>query len=117
MIKIDMERITEIARDKMHQEIEQCTNLTEPNVVKASQDLDQKILEEMLAQDPVIENQYLKRVQLQQNENIRKLQNELDITKRQLSLAKEVVRLYQQGFDVKRALTVITAQAVREGIM
>lgn len=117
MSKIDMERATDNARDKMHEEIRQCTNLTEPSVIKASQDLDQKVLKEMLAQDPVVENNYLKRVQLQQNENIRKLQNELDITKRQLSLAKEVVRLYRQGFDVKRALTVITAQAVREGIM
>lgn len=117
MSNIDMERATERSRDKMHSAIKQCSNLTDSDVVKASEDLDNKVLEEMLAQDPLIENQYLKRVQLQQNENIRKLQNELDITKRQLSLAKEVVRLYQQGFDVKRALTVITAQAVREGIM
>ena len=116
-MKIDKEVTTEQSRDKMHSAIKQCSNLTDSNVVKASEDLDKKVLEEMLAQDPVIENSYLKRVQLQQNEQIRKLQSELDKTNEQLRLAKEVVRLYQQGIDVQKALTVITAQAVREGII
>ena len=116
-MKIDKEVTTEQARDKMHSAIKQCSNLTDSNVVKASEDLDKKVLEEMLAQDPKIENSYLKRVQLQQNEQIRKLQSELDKTNEQLRLAKEVVRLYQQGIDVQKALTVITAQAVREGII
>ena len=116
-MKIDTERATELSRDKMHSAIKQCSNLTDSNVVKASEDLDKKVLEEMLAQDPKIENSYLKRVQLQQNEQIRKLQSELDKTNERLRLAKEVVRLYQQGIDVQKALTVITAQAVREGII
>ena len=116
-MKIDTERATELSRDKMHSVIKQCSNLTDSNVVKASEDLDKKVLEEMLAQNPKIENSYLKRVQLQQNEQIRKLQSELDKTNEQLRLAKEVVRLYQQGIDVQKALTVITAQAVREGII
>ena len=116
-MKIDMEVTTEQARENMHNQINNSEKLTDLNVVKASQDLDNKILEDMLRQDPKIENSYLKRVQLQQNEQIRKLQSELDKTNEQLRLAKEVVRLYQQGIDVKRALTVITAQAVREGII
>ena len=116
-MNIDTERATELSRDKMHSAIKQCSNLTDSNVVKASEDLDKKVLEEMLEQNPKIENSYLKRVQLQQNEQIRKLQSELNITNERLRLAKEVVRLYQQGIDVKRALTVITAQAIREGIL
>lgn len=116
-MKIDMEVTTEQARENMNKEIDKHEELTHPDVVKASQKLDHKIFEDMLKQDPKIENAYLKRVQLQQNEQIRKLQSELDITNEKLRLAKEVVRLYQQGFDVKRALTVITAQAVREGII
>ena len=116
-MKIDTERATELSRDKMHSAIKQCSSLTDSNVVKASEDLDKKVLEEMLAQDPKIENSYLKRVQLKQNEQIRKLQSELSIANDRLRLAKEVVRLYQQGIDVKGALTVITAQAVREGII
>lgn len=115
-MKIDMEVTTEQARENLHDVLNRCGRGTQ-EVQKASEDLDEKILQDMLRQDPKIENAYLKRVQLQQNEQIRKLQSELDITKRQLSLAKEVVRLYQQGIDVKRALTVITAQAVREGII
>lgn len=116
-MNIDTERATELSRDKMYSAITQCSNLTDSNVVKASEDLDKMVLEEMLAQDPVIENSYLKRVQLQQNEQIRKLQSELDKTNDRLRLAKEILRLYQQGIDVKRALTVITAQAEREGIL
>ena len=72
---------------------------------------------EILRKDPKIENSYLKKVQIQQNDQIRKLQHELNITNEKLKLAKDVVRLYQQGIDVKKALTVITAQAVREGIL
>lgn len=116
-MKIDMEVTTEQARENMYKEIDKADKLTSPNVVKASQELDPKILEDMLKQDPKIENSYLKRVQVQQNETIKKLQNELNITNERLRLAKDVVKLYQQGFDVKRALTVITAQAVREGIL
>lgn len=115
-MKIDMKVTTEQARNDLHDALNKCGRGTK-EVQEASEKLDNKILEEMLRQDPVIENQYLKRVQLQQNEQIRKLQGELDITNEKLRLAKEVVRLYQQGFDVKRALTVITAQAIRAGIM
>lgn len=115
-MKIDMEVTTEQARDNLHLALNRCGRGTD-EVQKASEELDEKILQDMLRQDPKIENSYLKRIQLQQNEQIRKLQSELNITNERLRLAKEVVRLYQQGFDVKRALTVITAQAVREGII
>lgn len=113
---IDIEVTTEQARDTLHKVLSEFGRGTK-EVQEASEKLDSKILEEMLRQDPIIENQYLKRIQLHQNEQIRKLQGELDITNEKLRLAKEVVRLYQQGFDVKRALTVITAQAIRAGIM
>ena len=115
-MKIDKEVTTDQARENLHLALNRCGRGTD-EVQKASEELDEKILQDMLKQNPKIENSYLKRVQLQQNEQIRKLQSELDKTNEQLRLAKEVVRLYQQGIDVQKALTVITAQAVREGIL
>ena len=115
-MKIDKEVTTDQARENLHLALNRCGRGT-GEVQKASEELDEKILQDMLKQNPKIENSYLKRVQLQQNEQIRKLQSELDKTNEQLRLAKEVVRLYQQGIDVQKALTVITAQAVREGII
>lgn len=73
MLNIDMEVTTEQARDNLHLALNRCGRGTK-EVQQASEDLDKKILEDMLRQDPRIENSYLKRVQLQQNEQIRKLQ-------------------------------------------
>ena len=75
-MKIDKEVTTEQARDNLHLALNRCGRGTD-EVQKASEDLDEKILQDMLRQDPVIENIYLRRVIKAKDETIRTLQNKL----------------------------------------
>ena len=116
-MNIDMERATDNARDKMHSAIKQCSNLTDSNVVKASEDLDKKVLEEMLAQDPVIENIYLKRVIKAKDEAIRTLQNKLYEKQRIEDLAEIAVMKHEAGLDALGAIQLAIIEAKKEGIL
>ena len=75
-MKIDKEVTTEQARDNLHLALNRCGRGTD-EVQKASEELDEKILQDMLRQDPVIENIYLRRVIKAKDETIRTLQNKL----------------------------------------
>lgn len=120
MINIDMERATELSRDKMHEEINQCSNLTNPNVVKASQDLDQKVLEEMLAQDPKIENIYLKNVIKSKDQRIRELQDKLfkatEKERRMNDIIESAVMKFECGMMAINAIDLAVKQAREEGL-
>lgn len=93
---------TDQARELMYKEIDNHGELTHSEVVKASQVLDKKILEDML---------------ILNNEKIRELRSKLDKAERQLSLAKEVVKLYEQGIDVRMGIALIEEKARREGVL
>lgn len=120
MLKIEIERATENARDKMHKEMNNSSNLTDSNVVKASQDLDQKILAEMVRQDPVIENIYLKNVIKSKDEQIRTLQNELLKATAQEKRIKDIIEgavmRFESGMMAINAIDLAVKQARAEGL-
>ena len=116
-MNIDTERATELSRDKMHSAIKQCSNLTDSNVVKTSEDLDKKILAEMIRQDPKIENIYLKRVIKAKDETIRTLQNKLYEKQRIEDLAEIAVMKHEVGLDALGAIQLAIIEAKKEGIL
>ena len=115
-MKIDMEVTTEQARENMHNQINNSEKLTDSNVVKASQDLDNKILEDML-KDPVIENQYLKRLLKAKDDRIRALQNKLYEKQRIEDLAEITVMKCEAGLKALNAIQLAVIQARKEGIL
>ncbi|ALR90248.1 Spo0E family sporulation regulatory protein-aspartic acid phosphatase [Clostridium butyricum] len=115
-MKIDMEVTTEQARENMHNQIKNSEKLTDLNVVKASEDLDKKILEEML-RDPVIENQYLKRLLKSKDEQIRNLQNKIYEKNRIEDLAEITVLKCEAGLNALNAIQLAVFEARREGIL
>lgn len=115
-MKIDMEVTTEQARENMHNQIKNSEKLTDLNVVKASEDLDKKILEEML-RDPVIENQYLKRLLKSKDEQIRNLQNKIYEKNRMEDLAEITVMKCEAGLNALNAIQLAVFEARREGIL
>lgn len=115
-MKIDMEVTTEQARENMHNQINNSEKLTDSNVVKASQDLDNKILEDML-KDPVIENQYLKRLLKAKDDKIRTLQNKLYEKQRIEDLAEITVMKCEVGLKALSAIQLAVIQARKEGIL
>lgn len=115
-MKIDMEVTTEQARENMHNQINNSEKLTDSNVVKASQDLDNKILEDML-KDPVIENQYLKRLLKAKDDKIRTLQNKLYEKQRIEDLAEITVMKCESGLKALSAIQLAVIQARKEGIL
>lgn len=115
-MKIDMEVTTEQARENMHNQIKNSEKLTDLNVVKASEDLDKKILEEML-RDPVIENQYLKRLLKSKDEQIRNLQNKIYKKNRIEDLAEITVMKCEAGLNALNAIQLAVFEARREGIL
>ena len=115
-MKIDMEVTTEQARENMHNQINNSEKLTDSNVVKASQDLDNKILEDML-KDPVIENQYLKRLLKAKDDKIRTLQNKLYEKQRIEDLAEITVMKCEAGLKALSAIQLAVIQARKEGIL
>lgn len=115
-MKIDMEVTTEQARENMHNQIKNSEKLTDLNVVKASEDLDKKILEEML-RDPVIENQYLKRLLKSKDEQIRNLQNKIYEKNRIEDLAEITVMKCEAGLNALNVIQLAVFEARREGIL
>lgn len=115
-MKIEMEATTEQARENMHNQIKNSEKLTDLNVVKASEDLDKKILEEML-RDPVIENQYLKRLLKSKDEQIRNLQNKIYEKNRIEDLAEITVMKCEAGLNALNAIQLAVFEARREGIL
>lgn len=115
-MKIDMEVTTEQARENMNKEIDKHEELTHPDVVKASQKLDHKIFEDML-KDPVIENQYLKRLLKAKDDKIRTLQNKLYEKQRIEDLAEITVMKCESGLRALNAIQLAVIQARREGII
>lgn len=111
-----MEVTTEQARENMHNQIKNSEKLTDLNVVKASEDLDKKILEEML-RDPVIENQYLKRLLKSKDEQIRNLQNKIYEKNRIEDLAEITVMKCEAGLNALNAIQLAVFEARREGIL
>ena len=118
---IDMEltsKETEMARDFTHAQIDKSNKLTDSNVVKASQDLDQKILEDMLKQDPKIENRYLKGLIKAKDIQIRDLQNELKRKEQRLiELAEIAVMYYETGLPKYRVERIIGLLKLKEGLL
>lgn len=100
----------------MHNQIKNSEKLTDLNVVKASEDLDKKILEEML-RDPVIENQYLKRLLKSKDEQIRNLQNKIYEKNRIEDLAEITVMKCEAGLNALNAIQLAVFEARREGIL
>lgn len=116
-MSITIKAVTEASRDKMHKEINNSTSLTDDSVVKASQELDQKILAEMIRQDPKIENIYLKRVIKAKDETIRTLQNKLYEKQRIEDLAEITVMKCEAGLDALGAIQLAIIEAKKDGIL
>lgn len=118
---IDMEiasKETEMARDFMHAQIDKSNKLTDSNVVKASQDLDQKILEDMLKQDPKIENKYLKTVIKAKDIEISKLQNEVALKEQKIKDMVEMILMqYELGIPLDRLIRIAKLKAMKEGLL
>lgn len=118
---IDMEltsKETEMARDFMHEQIDKSNKLTDYNVIKASQDLDQKILEDMLKQDPKIENRYLKGLIKAKDIQIRDLQNELQRKEQRLRDIVEIAAMYYEtGLPKYRVERIIGLLKLKEGLL
>lgn len=94
-MEINIEVTTEQARDTLHKVLSEFGRGTK-EVQEASEKLDNKILEEMLRQDPVIENQYLKRLLKAKDEQIRRLQNEISFRNINRDLA-ELAAMYNEA--------------------
>ena len=116
-MSITIKAVTEASRDKMHKEINNSTSLTDDSVVKASQELDQKILAEMIRQDPKIENIYLKNVIKSKDQEIRTLQNKLYAKQRIEDLAEIAVMKHEAGLNALGAIQLAIIEAKKEGII
>jgi len=116
---IDMEvTSTERARDFMHKQIDKSNKLTDSNVIKASQELDQKILEAMLKQDPKIENKYLKTVIKSKDIQISRLQNEVALREEKIrDMVELIVMQYELGLPLDRLIRIAKLKAMKEGIL
>lgn len=116
-MSITIKAVTEASRDNMYNQINKSERLTDDSVVKASEELDQKILAEMCRQDPVIENIYLRRVIKAKDETIRTLQNKLYEKQRIEDLAEIAVMKHEAGLDALGAIQLAVIQARKEGIL
>lgn len=80
--------------------------------------MDQKVLEEMLRQDPKIENNYLKRVIKAKDIQISNLQNEkLVLSRRIQDLIDLAVMNVESGLTIQSALEKMKILAMKEGIL
>lgn len=86
--------------------------------LKESEEMDQKVLEEMLKQDPKIENSYLKRVIKAKDIQISNLQNEkLVLSRRIQDLIDLAVMNVEAGLTIQSALEKMKILAMKEGIL
>ncbi|CAI3547910.1 Spo0E family sporulation regulatory protein-aspartic acid phosphatase [Clostridium neonatale] len=115
---IDMElKTTENARNFMHKQIDKFGRDSK-EALKASQDLDQKILEGMLKQDPKIENKYLRTVIKSKDIQISRLQNEIQRKEQRLrELAEIAVMYYETDLPKYRVERIIGLLKLKEGIL
>lgn len=102
----------EYNRAKLHEAIINF-NRGDERIQKASEEMDQKILGEMLKQDPAIEINYLKRIVKSKDMQIRDLQNELRIRE----LAEIVTMKYEAGLSIAIAVRQAIITAMKEGIL
>ncbi len=108
----------ENTRTNLHLKINESEKLTDSKVVKVSEEMDQKVLEEMLRQDPKIENNYLKRVIKAKDIQIANLENENTILKTRLKdLIELAVMNVEAGLTIKRALEILKSDVMKEGIL
>ena len=119
-MSITIKAVTEASRDNMYNQINKSERLTDDSVVKASQELDQKILAEMLAQDPKIENIYLKNVIKSKDQEIRTLQkknyeNEVKL-QRINDIIESAVMKFECGMMAINAIDLAVKQAREEGL-
>lgn len=120
-MSITIKAVTEASRDKMYEQINNSSSLVENNVVKASQELDQNILAEMVRQDPKIENIYLKNVIKSKDQEIRTLQkknyeNEVKL-QRINDIIESAVMRFETGMMAINAIDLAKKQAKKEGIL
>ncbi|WP_315076294.1 glucose-1-phosphatase [uncultured Clostridium sp.] len=107
----------EKTRENLHLKIDQFGRGSE-EVQKASEEMDQKVLEEMLKQNPKIENNYLKRVIKAKDIQISNLQNELSNREQRIrELIEIAVRNVEAGLTIQSALKAMQIIAVKEGIL
>jgi hypothetical protein len=99
-------------RAKLHETINNY-NRGDERIQKASEEMDQKILEEMLKQDPVIENKYLKRVIKSKDNQIKDLKNELRLR----DLVEIAAMKHEAGLSAAIAIRQILAIGMKEGIL
>ena len=111
-MKIDMKVTTEQARNDLHDALNRCGRGTK-EVQEASEKLDNNILEEMLRQDPVIENQYLKRLLKAKDEEIRKLQNEISLRNINRDLSEIAVMYNEAGLNIHQSILKMLIVAAR----
>ncbi|NFT07621.1 glucose-1-phosphatase [Clostridium botulinum] len=86
--------------------------------LKESEEMDQKVLEEMLRQDPKIENNYLKKVIKAKDIQISNLQNEKSVLSRRIQdLIDLAVMNVEAGLTIQSALEKMKILAMKEGIL
>ncbi|MBN1045509.1 glucose-1-phosphatase [Clostridium botulinum] len=108
---------TEETRNNLHLKIDQFGRGHE-EVQKASEEMDQKVLDEMLKQNPKIENNYLKRVIAAKDIQISNLQNEKLILNRKIQdLIELAVMNVEAGLTIRSALEKMLVSAMEEGIL
>ncbi|WP_252224360.1 MULTISPECIES: glucose-1-phosphatase [unclassified Clostridium] len=107
----------EKTRANLHLKIDQFGRGRE-EVQKASEEMDQKVLEEMLKQNPKIENNYLKSVIKAKDAEITNLQNQnLALCRSIQDLIELAVMNVEAGLTIQSALKAMQIIAVKEGIL
>ncbi len=107
----------EKTRENLHLKIDQFGRGNE-EVQKASEEMDQKVLEEMLKQNPKIENNYLKSVIKAKDAEITNLQNQnLALYRSIQDLIELAVMNVEAGLTIQSALKAMQIIAVKEGIL
>ncbi|MGN2370633.1 glucose-1-phosphatase [Clostridium cagae] len=107
----------EKTRENLHLKIDQFGRGNE-EVQKASEEMDQKVLEEMLKQNPKIENNYLKSVIKAKDAEITNLQNQnLALCRSIQDLIELAVMNVEAGLTIQSALKAMQIIAVKEGIL
>ena len=103
--------------ENLHLKIDQFGRGSE-EVQKTSEEMYQKVLEEMLKQDPKIENNYLKRVITAKDIQISNLQNEnLILSRRIQDLIELAVMNVEAGLTIQSAFEKMKILAMEEGIL
>ena len=99
----------ELSREQLYQLIID-KGITHKDTVRISQELDKKVLDEMLT-DPVIENIYLKNVLKAKDEEIKRLQRSV------LELSEKAVMLNEIGIGAVEAIGAVAMRALQKGLI